>query len=106
MLSIPGVAKRSAEVTVAEIGVDMSRFPTAARHASWAGLCPGNHESAGKRSSGRARKGNGVLRAAMCEAAWAASHTRDTYLAAQVATVQAALWNPPEARRSSPSPTP
>lgn len=83
LLSIPGVAKRSAEVIVAEIGVDMSRFPTAAHLASWAGLCPGNRESAGKRSSGRARKGNGVLRAAMCEAAWAASHTRDSYLAAQ-----------------------
>ena len=83
LLSIPGVAKRSAEVIVAEIGVDMTRFPTAAHLASWAGLCPGNHESAGKRSSGRARKGNGVLRAAMCEAAWAASHTRDSYLAAQ-----------------------
>jgi transposase len=83
LLSIPGVAKRSAEVIVAEIGVDMSRFPTPAHLASWAGLCPGNHESAHKRSSGRARKGNGVLRAAMCEAAWAASHTRDSYLAAQ-----------------------
>jgi transposase len=83
LLSIPGVAKRSAEVIVAEIGVDMARFPTPAHLASWAGLCPGNHESAGKRSSGRARKGNGVLRAAMCEAAWAASHTRDSYLAAQ-----------------------
>ncbi len=83
LLSIPGVAKRSAEVIVAEIGVDMGRFPTPAHLASWAGLCPGNHESAGKRSSGRARKGNAVLRAAMCEAAWAASHTRDSYLAAQ-----------------------
>ena len=83
LLSIPGVAKRSAEVIVAEIGVEMSRFPSPAHLASWAGLCPGNHESAGKRSSGRARKGNGVLRAAMCEAAWAASHTRDSYLAAQ-----------------------
>ena len=83
LLSIPGVAKRSAEVIVAEIGVDMARFPTPGHLASWAGLCPGNHESAGKRSSGRARKGNAVLRAAMCEAAWAASHTRDSYLAAQ-----------------------
>ena len=70
LLSIPGVAKRSAEVIVAEIGVDMARFPTPGHLASWAGLCPGNHESAGKRSSGRARKGNAVLRAAMCEAAW------------------------------------
>jgi len=94
LLSIPGVAKRSAEVIVAEIGVDMSRFPTPAHLASWAGLCPGNHESAGKRSSGRARKGNGVLRAAMCEAAWAASHTRDSYLAAQYRKVQAALRDP------------
>ena len=83
LLSIPGVGKRSAEVIVAEIGVDMSRFPTPAHLASWAGLCPGNRESAGKRKSGRARKGNAVLRSAMCEAAWAASHTRDTYLAAQ-----------------------
>ncbi|MFN2609184.1 MAG: transposase, partial [Acidimicrobiales bacterium] len=83
LLSIPGVAKRSAEVIVAEIGVDMSRFPNPAHLASWAGLCPGNHESAGRRSSGRARKGNAVLRSAMCEAAWAASHTLDSYLAAQ-----------------------
>jgi transposase len=78
-----GIAKRSAEVIISEIGVDMSRFPTAAHLASWAGLCPGNDESAGKRRSGRARKGNACLRAAPCEAAWAASHTRDSYLAAQ-----------------------
>ncbi len=83
LVSIPGVAKRTAEVVVSEIGVDMSRFPTAAHLASWAGLCPGNHESAGKRSSGRPRKGNEALRTALCEAAWAASHTSDTYIAAQ-----------------------
>src|SRR5579875_3194463 len=81
--SIPGAGERTAEVVVAEIGVDMSRFPTAGHLASWVGLCPGNHESAGKRYSGRARKGDESLRTALCEAAWAASHSRDTYLAAQ-----------------------
>lgn len=83
LLSIPGLGKRTVETIVAEIGVDMSRFPTPGHLASWAGLCPGNDESAGKRRSGRARKGNEALRTAMCEAAWAASHTRDTYLSAQ-----------------------
>lgn len=83
LLTIPGVAKRTAEVVIAEIGVDMSRFPTANHLASWAGLCPGNRESAGKQKSGRARKGDAALRAALVEAAWAASHTNDTYLAAQ-----------------------
>ena len=81
--TIPGVGKRTAEVIVAEIGVDMSRFPAAGHLASWAGMCPGNHESAGKRRSGRARKGDHALRAALCEAAWAAARTKDTYLAAQ-----------------------
>jgi transposase len=83
LLSVPGVAKRTVEVVVSEIGVDMSRFPSAGHLASWAGLCPGNHESAGKRKSGRARKGNAALRCALVEAAWAASHTKDSYLAAQ-----------------------
>lgn len=81
--TIPGVGKRTAEVIVAEVGVDMSRFPTAGHLASWAGMCPGNHESAGKRRSGRARKGDHALRAALCEAAWAAARTKNTYLAAQ-----------------------
>ena len=83
LLSIPGVGKRTAETIVAEIGVDMTRFPSPAHLASWVGLCPGNNESAGKHRSGKARKGNEPLRTAMCEAAWAASHTRDTYLTAQ-----------------------
>lgn len=83
LLSVPGIGKRVGEVIVAEIGVDMSRFPTAGHLASWVGLCPGHHESAGKHRSGKARKGNPALRAAMCEAAWAASHGKDTYLAAQ-----------------------
>ena len=84
LLSIPGVGKRVAEVIVAEIGIDMTRFPTDKHLASWAGLCPGHHESAGKRRSGKARKGNPALRTAMCEAAWAASHGKDTYLVAQI----------------------
>jgi transposase len=83
LLSIPGVGKRTAEVIVAEIGTDMSRFPTAKHLASWVGLCPGHHESAGTRRSGKARKGNPALRAALCEAAWAATHGKDNYLAAQ-----------------------
>ena len=83
LLTIPGIGKRVAEVVVAEIGVDMGRFPTAGHLASWAGLCPGNHESAGKRRSGRARKGDAALRTALCEAAWAAAHSRDGYLPAQ-----------------------
>jgi len=80
---MPGIASRTAEVVIAEIGVDMSRFPTAGHLASWAGLCPGHHESAGKQRSGKARKGDAALRSALCEAAWAASKTRNTYLAAQ-----------------------
>jgi transposase len=83
LVSVPGIGKRHAEVIVAEIGVDMSRFPTANHLASWAGLCPGNHESAGKRRSGKARKGNAALRSTLCEAAWAAAHSNDGYLPAQ-----------------------
>ena len=78
MCTMPGIGQRTAE-----IGVDMSRFPTAGHLASWAGLCPGHHESAGKQRSGKARKGNAALRTALCEAAWSAAKTRDTYLAAQ-----------------------
>src|SRR5205823_1039768 len=83
LITIPGVQRRTAEVMVAEIGADMSRFPSAAHLSSWAGMCPGNHESAGKRRSGKATKGNRWLRTALVQAAWAASHTKETYLAAQ-----------------------
>ncbi len=79
LTTAPGVGKRTAEVIIAEIGVDMSRFPTAGHLASWAGMCPGNHESAGKRRTGKARKGDAALRSALCESAWAAARTR-TYL--------------------------
>src|SRR5262245_62417520 len=67
--TIPGIARRTAETIVAELGCDMSRFPTAGHAASWAGLCPGNHESAGKRLSGRTRFANRVLRQALVESA-------------------------------------
>ncbi len=83
LTTIPGVEQRTAEVIVAEIGVNMDQFPTAAHLASWAGMCPGNNESAGKRKSGRTTKGSRWLRQVLTQAAWAASHTKDTYLASQ-----------------------
>ena len=73
--SIPGVSQRTAEVLIAEIGVDMRVFPTAGHLASWAGVCPGNNESAGKHRSGRPRPGNRWLRMTLIEAALAASRT-------------------------------
>ena len=79
LMTIPGVGRRTAEVVIAEIGVDMGRFPTAGHLASWAGLCPGHHEFAGKSRSGRARKGNAALRVALCEAAWAGVRKNDSY---------------------------
>jgi len=80
--SIPGVSRRTAEMLLAETGGDMRVFPTAGHLASWAGLCPGHHESAGKRRSGKTRKGNCWLRATLLEAAWAATRT-NTALAAR-----------------------
>jgi transposase len=83
LCTIPGIGERVSARVIAEIGVDMTRFPTAAHLASWAGLCPGNHQSANKRRHGRARKGDQALRSTLCEAAWAASRASNTYLAAQ-----------------------
>ncbi|MBW3598242.1 MAG: IS110 family transposase [Planctomycetes bacterium] len=80
---IPGVSRQLAQTIVAEIGVDMRQFPSAAHLASWASICPGNRQSGGKRQSGRTRRGSRWLKAALTEAAWAASHTRNTYLAAR-----------------------
>ena len=80
---IPGIGRRTAEVVLAEIGTDLRRFPTAQHLASWAGMAPGNKQSAGKRLSGRTRKGNRWLRAALVEAAHGAARTKGTYLAAQ-----------------------
>ena len=81
--TIPGVGRRSAEQILAELGDDMRRFPTAAQAASWSGICPGNHESAGKRRNGRTRKGNAWLRSTLVESARAAVRNRGCYLSAQ-----------------------
>jgi transposase len=81
--SIPGVGRRTAEILLAEIGPDMGRFPSPGHLASWAGMCPGHDESAGKRRSGRTRKGSPWLRQALVEAAQAAGRTKGTYLGVQ-----------------------
>lgn len=81
--SMPGVSDLSAEVIVSEIGTDMSRLPTAAHLISWAGLCPRNDKSAGKRRSNRLRKGAPWLKTTLVQCAWAASHKKDSYLRAQ-----------------------
>ncbi|MCA1680092.1 MAG: IS110 family transposase [Actinobacteria bacterium] len=83
LCTIPGVQRRTAEVIVSETGADMSVFPSAKHLASWAGQCPGNDESAGKRRSGRTRKGSRWLGIALTEAALAATRQKDTYLGAQ-----------------------
>jgi transposase len=79
--SIPGIGRWSAEIILAEIGPDMSRFPTAGHLASWAGMCPGHDESAGQRRSGKTRRGSPWLRTTLTEAAFAAGHGKGTYLA-------------------------
>ncbi len=88
LVGIPGVSNRTAQVILAEIGTDMSRFPTAGHLASWAGMCPGNNESAGKHRSGRTRHGSKWLRIALVEAGQAAGRSKDTYLAAHYARIR------------------
>jgi transposase len=88
LCTIHGVQRRTAEVIIAEIGVDMSAFPTDKQLASWAGQCPGNDQSAGRRRSGRSRKGSKWLDWALEEAAMAAIRTKDSYLAAQYARLK------------------
>ena len=82
LMTIPGVDRITSWTILAELGPDMSVFPDARHAASWAGLCPGNRESGGKRLSSKTRKANPYLRRTLCQAAWGASHTKDTYLAA------------------------
>ncbi len=81
LCTIPGVDSTTALVLLAEFGTDMTQFPTTARLASWAGLCAGNAESAGKRFSGRTRKGDRYVRRSLVQSAWAASRTKDCFLA-------------------------
>src|SRR6267143_6469034 len=81
--TVTGVGQRAAECVIAEIGVDMSVFPTASHLASWAGCCPGNNITGGKRRSGRTTKGDPWLNEVLNQCAWAAAHSRDTYLSAQ-----------------------
>ena len=80
--TIPGLGAKAAEAIVAEIGTDMAKFPSAGHLASWAGLCPGNDQSAGKRRSGKTTKGSQWLRTVLVQVAWAASHTKETVFAA------------------------
>lgn len=80
LVSIPGIKKDTA-VIIAEIGVDMEQFPTSQNLASWAGVCPGNHESAGKRKNTRTTKGNPYIKTAMCESAWALSKCKNRIIA-------------------------
>jgi transposase len=89
LCSIPGISRRAAEGILAEIGLEMSRFPTSRHLASWAGMCPGNHESAGKRLSGKTTKGSPWLRKLLVEAAHAAAHTKKTYLSALYQRIKA-----------------
>lgn len=83
LCTIPGVGQKVAQILIAEIGPDMARFPTAGHLASWAGLCPGNHQSASRHGPGTTRKGSKWLRRALIEAAHAAARTKNSYLRAQ-----------------------
>jgi transposase len=88
LITIPGVSQRTAEVILAEVGTDMGQFPSAGHLASWAGICPGNNESAGKHRAGTTRKGSRWLRVALIEAANAAARGKGTYLASQYARLK------------------
>jgi transposase len=83
LVTIPGVEQREAEAIVAEVGPDLAPFASAAQLASWAGMCPGNDESAGKRKSGRTTKGDRWLREVLVQSSWPASRAKGTYLFAQ-----------------------
>jgi transposase len=82
-VTVPGVDRVAAWSFIAEMGTDCTQFPTAAHLASWAGVCPENNESAGKRISSKIRKGSPWLRRMACQSAWAAARTKNTYLSAQ-----------------------
>ncbi|MCA1699342.1 MAG: IS110 family transposase [Actinobacteria bacterium] len=94
LCTIPGVAHRTAQVMIAECGLDMGRFPTVGHFASWAGMCPGHHESAGRRRSGRTRPGPRWLTEALTESAKAAARAKGTYLAAHHAQIRGRRGEP------------
>ena len=83
LIKIPGIGKISAQIILAEIGQDMTRFPTEGHISSWSGVCPGNNESAGKRRSGKTRKGNKILKSTLVQCAKAASKNKDSFFHAQ-----------------------
>jgi transposase len=87
--TIPGVDRKAAEVIVAEMGADLAPFASSGHLASWVGLCPGNHQSAGKRMSGGTTKGNAWLRVALVQAAWAATRSKGTHLRAMYGRLSA-----------------
>ena len=86
---IPGIARRSAEVILAEIGTDMSRFPSAAHLCSWAGVCPGNYQSAGRRKNGKMTKGNKALKTILTQCAKSAKTVKSSYFSAQYQRISA-----------------
>lgn len=90
---IPGVALQSAQVVLAEIGQDMDRFPSAAHICSWAGVCPGNHRSAGKRKHGRTNRGNKTLKSMLVQCTKAARNVKDSYFSAQYQHIAARRGN-------------
>lgn len=83
LITVPGISRTAACALIAEIGADMTRFPTSRHLASWAGLCPGNNESAGRKRSGKSHRGNRWIRGLMTEIAWAGSRTKNTYSSTQ-----------------------
>jgi transposase len=89
LMTMPGISQTTAQVILSEIGTDMSRFPTAGHLISWAGLCPGNDESAGKRRSTRLRKGGQWLKATLVQSAWPASRKKGSYFKAQFHRIRA-----------------
>jgi transposase len=89
LTTIPGISWLAAVTILAETGVEMGQFPNSAHFASWAGLCPGNHQSAGKRLAGSRRDGNRWLERIMCQVAWAASHRRGGYYSSQFRRIAA-----------------
>jgi transposase len=104
LLSIPGIQEIAAAAILAEIGVDMSRFPSPKHLASWAGVCPGNKQSGGKRLSGKTTKGNARLRSVLIEVVWNISRMKNNYLSARVTSLGPAIRQTQSGHRGRPQP--